>query len=137
MTIEMERAEHQVIEDFRVRREIIHPSGPAWEAAVQMERERRAQEGPPDEKTGGEEEAIERWLDPEPVPRSLIRQALWEMERHWWTPESKHLVCVCGGLVTDSPIDKYPQRYRHQAMRDHKEDVLAQMLGLTIRPEAP
>lgn len=123
MTIEAEDIE--VVDSFQVRREIVHSSGPAWDAAVQVERERRAHEGPPGETRGGEEEAIERWLDPEPVDRSLVRQGLWEMEQHYWQSEQ----CCCGfPLMTEA---------RFEVMRAHKEDVLARMLGLTIRPESP
>lgn len=118
------------IEDFRIRREIKHGAdNPGRRVAVVTEMTRRLEEGPPAQEPveGDVEEAIDRWLDPESVSRSLIRHALWEMNRHYWTTDSGFTECRCG-WKKDRP-DHF------DAMRRHKENVLAEMLGLTIRPD--
>lgn len=91
---------------------------------VAAELARRVREGYPGCPGGPAEveAALERWRDPEVVDRSLIRHALWEVERHFW----KQSVCVCGFI----PAATAPM---FEAMRDHKEDVLANMLGLGIK----
>lgn len=122
--------QEQAIEDYRVRREIEHTNGPDKDLAIELERERRVLEGPPSETTptdGEVEDVIDRWLDPEPVPRSMITAAVWEMERHYWTRVSGLTHCQCGVKLGDAPS--------FELMRAHKEDVLAKMLGLTIKPE--
>ncbi len=113
---------------FKVRREIEHR--PTEEtAAVKAEMERLCEEGPPCKATEEEvENAIDRWLDPEPVDRALVTSALWEMERHWWTALSEFKSCRCGMRYEGDPT------LRFKVMAAHKEDVLAQMLGLSIRP---
>lgn len=118
------------IDDFKIRREIAHGGNhPGRKVAVVTEMTRRLQEGPPAQTPveGDVEEAIDRWLDPESVSRSLIRNALWEMNRHYWTNESGFTECRCG-WGKDLP-DHF------EAMRCHKENVLAEMLGLNIRPD--
>lgn len=93
--------------------------------AVLVERLHRVEEGLPQAPEGEIEEAVERWLDPEPVPRSLVTYALEYFERHWWLDETTTR-CRCGwenGGV-------FPT---HVAMRRHKEDVLAAALGLSIK----
>lgn len=118
-----------VIDAFRVRREIEHRPSEEKIAAVKAEMERLCAEGPPVNATEEEvENAIDRWLDPEPVDRSLITAALWEMERHWWTALSEFKSCRCGMRYEGDPS------LRFKVMAAHKEDVLAQMLGLSIRP---
>lgn len=128
-------SEIQSIEDFRVRREIVHTNGPAKFMAVAMEKARRLLSGPPEEAVGDEEveAAIERWLDPEPVHRSLVRQALWEVEQcHYWDIESLTR-CRCGAVLA-APELRRGGWERFDLMRCHKEDRLAAMLGLTIMP---
>lgn len=91
--------------------------------AVQVEQRRRQSEHlNPD----AVEEAVERWLDPELVDRSLVTNALHEMEGHTWGADSKS--CQCGHEL-------YPQDSEadFHSLREHREDVLASMLGLTIR----
>lgn len=114
------------LEDFTVRREILHEKTPGREAAALAEVARRKAVGCPGRPGTPHEalNAIERWLDPEPVDRSLIREGMWEVERHWWAAG----VCVCGYVP---PMN----RPMFEAMREHKEEVLANYLGLTIRPE--
>lgn len=118
-----------VIDAFRVRREIEHRPSEEKVTAVKAEMQRLCDEGPPIAATEQEvENAIDRWLDPEPVDRALVTGALWEMERHWWTALSGFAECNCGLRYEG------PQLQRFEVMRAHKEDVLAQMLGLSIRP---
>lgn len=108
-----------------IRREMEHDPSKLKVQAATEEVARRKTEGYPGDTSTVEEtmEAIERWLDPETVDRSLVRTALWEQQRHWWQEGA----CVCGYSADFT-------KPTFEAMRDHKEDVLAQMLGLTIRP---
>jgi hypothetical protein len=118
------------IEAFKVRREIEHRPTSEKVAAVRAEMERQCAEGPPSTATEEEvENAIDRWLDPEPVDRALVTGALWEMEKHWWTALSDFRNCNCGMTYDGDPAKRF------EVMHAHKEDVLAQMLGLSIRPE--
>jgi hypothetical protein len=119
-----------VIDAFKIRREIEHRPSEEKVAAVKAEMERLCTDGPPCDATEQEvENAIDRWLDPEPVDRTLVTAALWEMERHWWTALSEFRDCRCGLRYEGDPA------LRSKAMAAHKEDVLAQMLGLSIRPD--
>lgn len=77
------------------------------------------------------EEAVVRWADPEVVDRSMVREALWEMERHYWpAPGVGDCTCVCGKDIGT------PTTPKQILMSHHKQDILAAMLGLTIKPEA-
>lgn len=102
---------------------------------IAVERLRRAEENWPDAPDEEIEEAIERWLNPEVVSRSVVTAALHDFEQHWWgTPGTSTglLRCRCGWAwtgETDGPT-------LARAMRRHKEDRLAAMLGLTIRRES-
>lgn len=116
------------------RRELAGSNSMCHEEAITGEVARRQQTGTarwsPQQQFTEAENAIERWLDPEPVDRSLITEALWEMERHyWWPPKvtTGPTTCVCGAGLEDMPA--------HEAMRRHKEDILAGMLGLSVRPD--
>lgn len=93
-------------------------------AAVKLE---LARKGPPITEREAEE-AVERWLSPEPIARSIVSRALWEMEEHWWLNEP-YDQCRCG----------WPLPHEGElgaSMRRHKEDVLARMLGLSIKIDA-
>lgn len=129
MSLDLPEAPVEVVEDFRVRREIEHRPRDMKEQAISAELEREAVEGSPwgVMSENEAEDAIDRWLDPEPVPRALVTHAMWEMEKHWWVDDT----CCCG--VTPECTGEMADRAR--AMREHKEDRLASMLGLSIRPE--
>lgn len=103
------------------RRETIRPG----KAAVAVELTR----GGPAITDKEAEEAVERWLNPEAVSRVIITRALWEMEQHWWAGSDTDLNrCVCGWAHVSGSLS--------ESMRRHKENRLAEMLGLSIRKDA-
>lgn len=115
-----------VIELPQRREKYVTPT--PMQAAVAAERLRLLEEGPPGAYLDTDaviQNAIDRWLDPEPVDRSLVRNALWEMERHWWRKNVSPPSCVCGFTRGGSSL--------FEVMRAHREDILAQSLGLSIR----
>lgn len=118
------------MDDFRPdlpheRRFPVEPSPQMMDTAIAEERARREAEGFPTPLSDEDlRESIERWLDPEVISRAIVRDALWEMHRHDWAPKG---FCSCG---EELGLDD-----RFEAMRRHHEDILAAMLGLTIKPD--
>lgn len=113
-----------LVPQYCVRREVVHHT-PGLDIAALEEAARRRLEGNPDTKEDLDEcrNAVERWLNPETVDRSLVREALWTMEQHFWAPGGR---CRCGTHL-DLTLGQA------KAMRNHREDIIAHMLGLTIK----